>query len=490
MNVTRRMKIQLVIFVAIGLVASAVLLLGYVKAPSAWFGVGNYTVTVQLPRSGSLYKGGNVTYRGTEVGRIQDVHLTDTGVEAVLSMKESIPIPSDVEAEVHSVSAFGEQYVALQPRNGSSPPLKNGAVIPVGRTTLPPEVGPLLDAANRGLQAVPQGDLKTAIDESFTAVGGLGPELSRIVKGSTQLSIDAHDNLDALTNQIDGIAPLLNTQSDTSGAIQSWASHLAAITHQLSANDDAVAGLITQGGPAADRARELIDRLQPSLPLLLANLVSINDVTITYQPNIEQLLVLLPEGVAELQAGVLANQDNPNQQAKGAFLDFKLNLNLPPPCTTGFLPAQQMRVPTFEDYPDRPAGDLYCRIPQDSPVTAVRGARNYPCETRPGKRAPTVEMCESDEQYMPLNDGENWKGDPNATLSGQDVPQLAPGSPAQQAPPPGPAPYAAPPIAVTKYDPTTGSYLAPDGHVYTQSNLAHDPKDQTWQSMLIPPTTN
>ncbi len=30
---------------------------------------------------------------------------------------------------------------------------------------------------------------------------------------------------------------------------------------------------------------------------------------------------------------------------------------------------------------------------------------------------------------MPLNDGYNWKGDPNATLSGQPVPQLPPGTP-------------------------------------------------------------
>jgi ABC-type transport system involved in resistance to organic solvents, permease component len=31
-------------------------------------------------------------------------------------------------------------------------------------------------------------------------------------------------------------------------------------------------------------------------------------------------------------------------------------------------------------------------------------------------------------QYVPLNDGNNWKGDPNATLSGQDIPQLPPGA--------------------------------------------------------------
>ena len=51
----------------------------------------------------------------------------------------------------------------------------------------------------------------------------------------------------------------------------------------------------------------------------------------------------------------------------------------------------------------------------------VRGARNLPCETRPGKRAPTVKMCESDETYVPLNDGYNWKGDPNRTYSGQAI---------------------------------------------------------------------
>src|SRR6478752_8232613 len=60
----------------------------------------------------------------------------------------------------------------------------------------------------------------------------------------------------------------------------------------------------------------------------------------------------------------------------------------------------------------------------------VRGVRNIPCETKPGKRAPTVELCESDEQYVPLNDGLNWKGDPNATMSGQGAAVCAAPGPA------------------------------------------------------------
>jgi phospholipid/cholesterol/gamma-HCH transport system substrate-binding protein len=179
---------------------------------------------------------------------------------------------------------------------------------------------------------------------------------------------------------------------------------------------------------------------------------------------------------------------NTKQDYMGDYLFLNLNLNLPPPCTTGFLPAQQRRAPTFEDYPDRPAGDVYCRIPQDAPFN-VRGARNLPCETVPGKRAPTVKMCESNEYYVPLNDGYNWKGDPNATLSGQPIPQLPPGSPpAPAVPPPGPAP---PPIAAAEYDPATGTYVGPDGRVYTQSNLARSAtEEQTWQTMLLPPAGN
>jgi phospholipid/cholesterol/gamma-HCH transport system substrate-binding protein len=98
-------------------------------------------------------------------------------------------------------------------------------------------------------------------------------------------------------------------------------------------------------------------------------------------------------------------------------------------------------------------------------------------------------MCESDEEYVPLNNGENWKGDPNATLSGQPIPQLAPGEGAPPAAPPIAAPPTAPPpIAVAEYDPATGIYFGPDGNTYHQSDLAQNaPKDPTWQSMLIPP---
>jgi phospholipid/cholesterol/gamma-HCH transport system substrate-binding protein len=280
---------------------------------------------------------------------------------------------------------------------------------------------------------------------------------------------------------------VLNSQVQTADSIATWAQRMASITGQFKAQDAAFADLLTVGAPALNESKALFDRVAAALPLLLANLVSLGDIAVTYRNDLEQLLVLFPQGTAVMSAIALADS-GVKQAYKGIYLDFNLNLNLPPPCTTGFLPAQQQRIPTFQDSPDRAPGDLYCRVPQDSPWN-VRGARNIPCETVPGKRAPTVKMCESDEQYVPLNDGYNWKGDPNATLSGQDVPQLPPGSPPAQGPPPASAP--ALPIAAAEYDPATGTYVGPDGHLYAQSDLSQTaPKERTWQSMLIPPTGN
>ncbi|MCX2934754.1 MlaD family protein [Mycobacterium sp. CVI_P3] len=486
MRLQRRIKIQLGLFTIIAIIAAAVMVVGYMRLPAVLFGAGRYTVTVKLHDSGGLYKRGNVTYRGTEVGRIEAVRLTDSGAEAKLSLDRDINIPSDLDAEVHSQSAIGELYIALLPRNGTSPPLKDGDVIPANRTSVPPDINSLIDATNRGLASIPQDNLKTAIDESYTAVGGLGQELSRIVQGSTQLAIDARANLDPLVSLIDQSAPVLDSQRDSADTIRAWAAHLSAITGQLQTHDASFAGLLHKGPQAAEEARELFERLQPTLPLLLANLVTVGEVAVTYQPAIEQLLVLLPQGTANEQGTILANRDT-QLPFKGMYLDFNLNMNLPPPCTTGFLPIQQQRVPTFEDSPDRPAEDIYCRIPQDNPLVAVRGARNYPCMTVPGKRAPTVKMCESNEQYVPLNDGQNWKGDPNATLSGQDIPQPSPGP----APVPGrsqhadsaPAPL---PIAAAEYNPANGSYVGPDGQVYRQLDLAPEGSKQTWQTMLTP----
>ncbi|WP_118915435.1 MCE family protein [Mycobacterium shigaense] len=487
LRLNRRTWIQLAILTLVTVVSCGSMAFNFMKLPATLFGIGEYNVTVDLPQSGGLYQTSVVTYRGTDVGQVKSIEVTATGVRALLALRSGVKVPSDVQASVHSRSAVGEQYIELTPQPGKdgehSRALQAGDVIPAGRVDVPVDIGHLLDLTNKALQAIPRDNLRTVIDESNRAVGGLGPELSRIVDGSTALAIAGGKTVDPLAALIDQSPAVLNSQVQTADAIGTWANRTSAVMAQFKAQDAALRDLLTQGTSGLEEGRALFDRVTPTLPVLFANLVSLGDIAVVYRHDIEQLLVLFPQGIAVMAAALVPNL-NTKQEYKGFFLDFNLNLNYPPPCDTGFLPPKQRRSPASVDAPDRPAADLYCRIPQDSDMN-VRGARNIPCESKPWKRAPTIELCESDEDYVPLNEGYNWKGDPNATTSGQGVPQYPPGQDPRLPPPRGTAP--APPLAVSTYDPATGDYIGPDGRRYTEADLAH-PRAKNWQSLLVPPS--
>ena len=95
----------------------------------ALLGIGHIKVTLELPAAGGLYRFSNVTYRGVQIGEVREVKLTKDGAEAKLTLDTSPKIPADLEADVRSVSAVGEQYVDLRPRTDSGPYLRDGSVI-------------------------------------------------------------------------------------------------------------------------------------------------------------------------------------------------------------------------------------------------------------------------------------------------------------------------------------------------------------------------
>src|SRR5688572_3010972 len=138
MILTRRILIQMAVFIAISVIAIGIMAFGYMRLPNLLFGAGHYRVTLELPETGGLYPRSNVTYRGSQVGRVEEVGLTDRGtVEAKLSLTDDVSIPADLEAAVHSQTAVGELFVELVPRSGAGPELRDGDVIPLDRTTVP-----------------------------------------------------------------------------------------------------------------------------------------------------------------------------------------------------------------------------------------------------------------------------------------------------------------------------------------------------------------
>ena len=109
---TRFIKRQLVIFSILTVVALLVLGVYYLRIPSL-VGIGQYQLKAELPASGGLYPTSNVTYRGITIGKVTSVEPTEKGAEATMSIDSQFKIPLDASANVHSVSAVGEQYLDL-----------------------------------------------------------------------------------------------------------------------------------------------------------------------------------------------------------------------------------------------------------------------------------------------------------------------------------------------------------------------------------------
>jgi phospholipid/cholesterol/gamma-HCH transport system substrate-binding protein len=412
---TRFVRIQLIIFTVVGTIGVIVMVLSYIQAPTL-LGAGKITVTLELPGAGGLYRFSNVTYRGVQMGKVTAVALTDTGAKATLSLNTSPKIPANLQAEVRSVSAVGEQYVDLRPRTNSGPYLRDGSVITVQDTTIPQQVGPMLDQVSALVNSIPKDRLSDLLDESFKAFNGAGYDFQSLLDSGSRLTGDVNGVSDQTRALINDSGPLLDSQAETTDAIRTWARSLAGVTKQVAQNDPQVRAILQRGPGFANEVSTLLNQVKPTLPVLLANLTTLGQILVTYNPALEELLVLLP-GTVALQQSFGLMQNNP----EGLPLsDFALTITDPPVCTVGYLPPSQWRSPADYTTVDTPDG-LYCKLPQDSPI-AVRGARNYPCMGHPGKRAPTVELCDDPKGYLPSAMREHSLGpyplDPNLLAQG------------------------------------------------------------------------
>lgn len=402
--IDRLAKIQLSIFAVITVITLSVMAIFYLRLP-ATFGIGTYGVSADFVAGGGLYKNANVTYRGVAVGRVESVGLNPNGVTAHMRLNSGTAIPSNVTATVRSVSAIGEQYIDLvPPENPSSTKLRNGFRIQRQNTRIGQDVADLLRQAETLLGSLGDTRLRELLHEAFIATNGAGPELARLIESARLLVDEANANYPQVSQLIDQAGPFLQAQIRAGGDIKSLADGLARFTWQLRAADPRLRDTLADAPDAIDEANTAFSGIRPSFPALAASLANLGRVGVIYHKSIEQLLVVFPA----LFAAIITSAGSVPQD-EGAKLDFKIDLHDPPPCMTGFLPPPLVRSPADESVREIPR-DMYCKTAQNDPST-VRGARNYPCQEFPGKRAPTVQLCRDPRGYVPV--GTNpWRGPP------------------------------------------------------------------------------
>ena len=375
---TTRVRVQVLAFVVISLVTVAFVGANYAGL-GRLFGAGEYTVKLELAEGGGIFTNGEVTYRGVAVGRIGELRLTPSGMEADLLIDGSAPpIPANAQAVVANRSAVGEQYVDLQPRTGDKPYRADGSVIPREKTTLPIPVRNLLGDLDALTASVPTQDLHTVVDELDNALRGTGPDLQVLLDTTSSFTRDAAASLPQTSKLIDDGSTVLRTQVDSSADWRAFAGNAKLFAAQLSSSDGDLRRLIASAPPAASELGTLLRENDPGLPILLANLLTTAHVFQARTGALEELLVATPKAVAATSRVF---------DGGAANLGLALTFYDPLPCRAGY-EGTKFRPSTDTSPLPFDTGASCTLGPGDA--TSVRGSQHAPHQPVPPASVPGV----------------------------------------------------------------------------------------------------
>jgi phospholipid/cholesterol/gamma-HCH transport system substrate-binding protein len=345
---TRGVKVRLIAFVvlsAVGIVYVAGSFLGVVDRV---LGRG-FTIHATLPTSGGLFEGSEVTYRGVKVGKVSRIDVTQEGIELDLALEDDVKIPRDSAMYVHNLSAVGEQYLDFEPRANKGPYVGPGDTVEGDDESLPMSEEQLLTELDGLVGSVDGTELSTVVAELGTMFRGTANPLQQMVDSGTEFVDTADANKEDTVALLRSGRTVLRTQARHERDITTFARGLADLSGSLRTSDRDLRTILQGGPPAVREVNSLLKGLEPTLPVFLSNLVTVNQVLTTNLPALEQTLVTFPR--------VLASGFTGTPGDGYGHINLQLN-NTVMPCTKGYMPNSRWRPAT--DVSDKPIFPARC----------------------------------------------------------------------------------------------------------------------------------
>ncbi|PKH43750.1 phospholipid/cholesterol/gamma-HCH transport system substrate-binding protein [Nocardioides alpinus] len=366
--ITRRTKVQLLVFALITLIGVSFVGARYARLDRVFVDQ-SYTVVAHFADSGGAFAGAEVSYRGVRVGQVKELVLTQDGVDIHLDIdNEFDDIPSDALALVGNRSAVGEQYVELQPQSDKGPFLEDESQIARDRTTTPIQTDTLLTHLDETVRSVDQDDLRTVTSEFGLAFGGAGEDLQTILDSSSAFIAAADENFGVTVDLIRDSNTVLNGQIDSERAFRRFARDLSSFTTTVANRDQDLRTLIEDGSLGANELRVFLEDNEVELGELINNLVTTGEVVVKHLDGVEQLLVIYPYVV---EGGFTVVSPSPGTGLYDAHFGMVLTQD-PPVCHQGY-EGTDRRSPL--DGSNRPMNEeAACTAPASE--TNARGAQN------------------------------------------------------------------------------------------------------------------
>ena len=258
----------------------------------AWFAVvatlftGRLTpfepVTLVSDRSGLVMEdGAKVRLHGVEVGRVDSIRADVNAARLQLHIDPG-PfklLPSNVEAEIRSTTAFGSKYVDLiMPADPSRKPLAPGAVLQSRNVTV--EVNTVFENLQSVLHAIDPAKLNAVLSAFADAVRGKGERLGQAITDTNNVLLAVNPRMPTVQKDFQLLGQTAQAYSDAAPDILSVLDSLSTTAATVTVNQKALdalllsavgfgnSGVAVVGGNQPNLVRSL-DLLEPTTALLL-----------------------------------------------------------------------------------------------------------------------------------------------------------------------------------------------------------------------------
>ena len=320
----------------------------------------DYRVTVRLPESAGLLPNQDVTLRGVPVGKVERLDITAAGVDAVITVTSSVPIPMSSDVRVSGLSPAGEQYIDFVASANDGPFLGDGSIVEQGRATVPVSLADLLAHADGALAQVDTAKLDIIRRELSLSEDG-PQKLADIIDGGTFLLSTLDSVLPETTSLLRTSQSVFTLAADKNAGIDSAADNLASTLDGVARMREGYRRLTDQAPGALTDIDNLFADNSDTMVQLLGNLTTTTRLLYLRVPALNALFPSHRTSVLDALGSVM--HDNGLWATGDIYPRYACDYGTPrrPPCAA--------------DYPE-PYLYTYCR--DDHPGVLVRGAKNAP----------------------------------------------------------------------------------------------------------------
>ena len=281
---------------------------------------GSKTVYVQIPDTLALNVNSRVRVADVFVGTVRDIELKDWVPTLTLSVDPAVKLPANATAKIGQSSILGTQHVELAaPANPASQPLRDGATIPLDRSTAFPTVE------------------RTLASVATVLRGGGIPNLEVIQNEVNNLLTGNADQIRAFLTKLDVFTGELNKQrDDIARAIESTNSLFA----YVASRNDTIDRLLVDLPPLASYLANSRDRVADAVVALGRFNKVTGETLAAASPDLRTNLDILQRPLVQLGRGapylldamrlIVTNPyplDNIPKVIRGDYINLSLNVD-------------------------------------------------------------------------------------------------------------------------------------------------------------------